>query len=63
MLKILKLVTLMQAFEQSKWQEESNLALVRRNKMVTRSMVPVSTSRLTNSQPLKSYNPVKNEAA
>ena len=48
MLKILKLITLIQAFEQSKWQEKSKLTMARRNKMATRSMVPINTNRLTN---------------
>lgn len=30
MLKILKPITLMQAFEQNKWQEESNLVMVKK---------------------------------
>jgi hypothetical protein len=34
MLKIIKVVTLMQAFEHAKWQDESNYTIVKKAKLV-----------------------------
>jgi len=46
MLKILKLVTLMIAFDQVKWQEESNnVLLARKNKFMPRPATMVQTGR------------------
>jgi hypothetical protein len=44
-LKILKPITLIQAFDQAMWQEKSDLAMARKNKVISRASPSFSSGR------------------
>lgn len=61
MLNILKPVILIQAFEQAKKQEESNLAMIKRSRMTSKMSVPIGVSKWTGQEPLNPSNQIKND--
>ena len=61
MLKILKSVAMMIAFDQAKWQEESNNVLARKNKFVLRTTTIMQPRRPTGNFQIKYTNPYINK--
>jgi len=61
MLKILKPSNVLMAFEQARWQEESNNALTRRSRPVQRSGTIFNNGRMANNAPATVFNPNRME--
>jgi len=61
MLKILKPVKVLMAFEQARWQEESNNALARKTRSLQRINTPINSDRVISNVPPKFYGPSRTE--
>jgi hypothetical protein len=61
MLKILKPANVLMAFEQARWQEESNNALTRRSRPVQHSNTTFNNGRVTSNAPPTAFNPNRME--
>jgi len=61
MLKILKLANVLMAFEQDRWQEESNNALTRRSRPVQRSNTIFNNGRMSNNASSTVFSPNRME--
>jgi len=61
MLKILKLLNVLMAFEQARWQEESNNTLTRKTKSLQRINTPFNSGRITSNVPAKTFSQSRTE--
>jgi hypothetical protein len=62
MLKILRPSLLIQAFDQAKWQEESNATMIKRSRVTARSTFTAEINKWEGNLHPKSNNQMKNDA-